>query len=574
MRTALVVLAALGIATGAALLTDTGAWVSDTAAAIARVGRVAAAALLGSLAVSLAPRGRRLRRALGLAAAATAALHGAWAMGSGWVGEWAALITEPQYRSGATAALMLALLAATSSPAVVRALRLGHWRLLHRAVYAGAALVVHHVALASRAAVAALAALSAATVLLLGAPPRRPRPAPGRRPPPQTPRPGSRSAVMGTEPAILRGVARAEDPVAAAAELAAAIAQPDATSFVFASSHYDLAALGPALVEQLGGPIAGCTTAGEITPLGYGRRSLVGFSMPAAIGHVDLFPIPDLARAGVVELTQLGKQAFASVQRRREARPSLGAFGVLLVDGMSGAEEQVIGTLAPAMPTVPVVGGSAGDDLRHEQTHVLLDGRFTSNAALLAVVTTERPFRPIKAQHFEPTAAKVVITGARPEERVVTRIDGRPAAEAYAALVGCPVDALTDEVFSTHPLMLKIGGGYYVRSIRRACPDGSLAFYCAIDEGLVLTLARSLDIVDTLDACLTEVGQQVGGAELIIGFECIHRRLEAERRGRAEALGEVLARHRVVGFHSYGEQADFVHINQTFTGVLIGGAPR
>lgn len=379
---------------------------------------------------------------------------------------------------------------------------------------------------------------------------------------------------MASDPAILRGVTRTSDPSTAAAELAAAIAQPDATTFVFASSFYDLEALGPALAEHIPGALAGCTTAGEITPHGYGQRSLVGFSVPKAVADVELFPMRDLDRCGVVELTQIGRSAFASVQRHRKTQPDLGAFGVLLVDGMSGAEEQVIGSIAPALPAVPVVGGSAGDDLRHQQTHVLLDGKFTSNAAVLALFTTDRPFRPIKAQHFEPTDEKLVITGARPEERIVTRIDGRPAAEAYAALVGSPVDALTDEVFSTNPLMLRIGGGYYVRSIRKALPDGSLAFYCAIDEGLVLTLARSLDIVSTLDRCLSDVGDEVGAPELIIGFECIHRRLEAERVGRAEALGQVLARHRVMGFHSYGEQADFVHINQTFTGIMLGGARR
>ena len=45
-------------------------------------------------------------------------------------------------------------------------------------------------------------------------------------------------------------------------------------------------------------------------------------------------------------------------------------------------------------------------------------------------------------------------------------------------------------VFATHPLVVRLGGAEYVRSIQKANPDGSLSFYCAIDEGLVLTLSR------------------------------------------------------------------------------------
>ena len=39
----------------------------------------------------------------------------------------------------------------------------------------------------------------------------------------------------------------------------------------------------------------------------------------------------------------------------------------------------------------------------------------------------------------------------------------------------------------------------------------------------------------------------------------------------ALAMGDVLARHGVVGFCTYGEQWNSVHLNQTFTGLVLGG---
>ena len=49
--------------------------------------------------------------------------------------------------------------------------------------------------------------------------------------------------------------------------------------------------------------------------------------------------------------------------------------------------------------------------------------------------------------------------------------------------------------FASYPLVVKVGGDYYCRSIRNMNPDGSLSFFCAIDEGLVFTVARPRDMV-------------------------------------------------------------------------------
>jgi hypothetical protein len=53
--------------------------------------------------------------------------------------------------------------------------------------------------------------------------------------------------------------------------------------------------------------------------------------------------------------------------------------------------------------------------------------------------------------------------------------------------------------------------------------------------------------------------------------DCILRNLEATRTGQKEALGELFRRNNAVGFSTYGEQFGGVHINQTLTGIAIGG---
>src|ERR1043166_572861 len=70
---------------------------------------------------------------------------------------------------------------------------------------------------------------------------------------------------------IRKGASSASDARAAARELHASIYDPNASlSVFFCSPRYDLPALAAELRSLFGKvPLIGCTTAGEISPLGY-----------------------------------------------------------------------------------------------------------------------------------------------------------------------------------------------------------------------------------------------------------------------------------------------------------------
>jgi hypothetical protein len=102
--------------------------------------------------------------------------------------------------------------------------------------------------------------------------------------------------------------------------------------------------------------------------------------------------------------------------------------------------------------------------------------------------------------------------------------------------------------------------------------DNSLSFFCAIDEGLVLTLAQGVDILDDLRALFSRLEQQTGIPEAIIGYDCVLRNIELEQRQLKMAVSELFVAHKVIGFCTYGEQYMSMHVNQTFTGVAIGSS--
>jgi hypothetical protein len=370
---------------------------------------------------------------------------------------------------------------------------------------------------------------------------------------------------------VKKGYSRAPDEAEAVGELAQQIEQPDASVTVFfASSAYDLKRLAEEVKRSFREPVVGCTTSGEITPAGYTRGTVSGFSIASKELQVFPYLFPSLREFNSDHVGRIVRSMQDRLSHSRREKPEARAFGLLLVDGLSLMEERIIAILGNAVEDVPIAGGSAGDDLKLEKTHVYTDGTFVSDAALFALFITTLPFKVIKTQHFTPSDQRLVITKADPEKRIVYEINGRSAAQEYAKMIGMEVGDLRHLVYFASPLMLRVGGEYYVRSIQKINADGGLTFFSAIDEGLVLRVAERKNLVENLKDAFDQVRTEVPNIGLTIGFDCILRRLEVMDNDLQHAVNDILTENNVIGFSTYGEQFKSVHVNQTFTGIVLG----
>lgn len=374
---------------------------------------------------------------------------------------------------------------------------------------------------------------------------------------------------------VLKAFSTARCSEQAVAEIHAQIGTADLSCVVvFCSADHDLptvaAALHRAFAQTL---VVGCSTAGEITPDGYGRGSVTAVALPRRHFSAIATSIEDLSVFDLLDGHPLVTEAKARLEREAPV-PLFGhSFAFLMIDGLSRREEWVVSALSLALDDIPLFGGSAGDQLRFNRTYVYFDGAFHADSAVLLLVATHCPFTVFRTEHFISTDRKMVVTEAKPTERVVTEINGEPAGREYARMVGLDVSRLTPMIFATYPVVVRIGGVYYVRSIQKVNKDESLTFFCAIDEGIVLTVAQGIDIVDSLDATLNQIRTEIGPPQVIIGCDCILRRLEVERKRLVAPISSLLAANNVIGFNTYGEQHNAMHVNQTLTGVAIG-APR
>ncbi|NWN82653.1 MAG: FIST C-terminal domain-containing protein [Halomonas sp.] len=378
-----------------------------------------------------------------------------------------------------------------------------------------------------------------------------------------------------TEQPLRTAISRRQDPHGAARELAASLGHAE-LGFVlfFCSAEYPLDELSTALNDAFDSvAVAGCTTAGEIAPEGYERGCIVAIGFDRRHFAVSCALIEDLTGFDLIRAQGLVDGLLDECRDRARGSVGESSFALTLLDGLSSCEEQVLATLDAALGRIPSFGGSAGDDNCLAHTHVHADGRFHGQAAVVVMINTRLPFEVFTTHHLRPRSEKLVVTRADRERRRVLELNALPAAEEYARLVGLPVEALTPEVFARHPLAVRLGDAHFVRAIQRVNEDASLSFYCAVENGIVLTAMQPAPLLGDLDAVLTGLTARLGEPVLVIGCDCFLRRLELESMGLVAQASQLLARSRVIGFNTYGEQHHGMHINQTFTGVAIGSWP-
>ena len=316
--------------------------------------------------------------------------------------------------------------------------------------------------------------------------------------------------------------------------------------------------------------IAGCSSAGEIGPQGYQRGTVVAIGFPRRAFHARTVALRDQGAipvsAWLSELRQL-RDAFPPT-------PGWSQFGVLLADGTACHEDVLVSAIDAALPGLPVVGGSAGDGLAFEESSQILGGAVVPGAAVFVLVETALAVAEVSFAHFTPTARRAVVTRADPACREIQELNAEPAAQEYARLAGLDPDRLERADFARHPLLLKTGRRHHVRAIRGLGEDGGLRLLSAIEPGTVLTLGQAGDVTAGFAAALDALPRP---PLMVLGFDCILRRLAVEQVGMTDVMTDLFGRYRVCGFNTYGEQISGMHVNQTFVGLALmepeAGAP-
>ena len=307
--------------------------------------------------------------------------------------------------------------------------------------------------------------------------------------------------------------------------------------------------------------VLACSSAGGFAFDGYDDDSVIAVAFPAASFSAQAAWLPNLrqhmAMDWMAALRNLSEQSPVGAGRSR--------FGLLLIDGMSGREELVAAAVDATIPDLLVLGGTAGDGLRFGKTWLAMDGEERPSSALFCMITTDFAVEDVVFDHFRPVGLPMVVTDADPETRIIREINAEPAAAEYARLIGVEEADLGPKSFAENPLLTRSGERHVVRAISGVTPDGGLSLMSSIDTGAILTIGRP----DSLTEGLRRRMEQIGRAELVLGFDCVLRRIAITQAGEEDTVRQLCRDYRIAGFNTYGEQHGGIHMNQTFVGLAF-----
>ena len=333
----------------------------------------------------------------------------------------------------------------------------------------------------------------------------------------------------------------------------------------FASTKYEPQLLSAQL--QTAFPeacVVGCSTAGELDAGKMMTGAAVAMFFPADV-------VEDAAAAVTENLRQetTVQKAFAEFERHfRLPVSSLDLarhVGLVLVDGLSGAEERLMEKIGDRSDIL-FVGGSAGDDLKFQQTRVYAGGKAYTNAAVLVLLRLKNGFEVLKTQSFVPAGRHLVATQVDEAKRAVIQFDHKPALEAYAEALGVLPHRVSEHLMQ-HALALMVNGEPFVLSPQRV--DGqNLVFFCQIKEGMQLEVLNGTDIVADTGAAIGARQSDQNPIAGLVDFQCILRTLDLRNQKRCEQYGAIFSGFPAIGFSSYGEQY-LGHMNQTSAILLL-----
>ena len=315
---------------------------------------------------------------------------------------------------------------------------------------------------------------------------------------------------------------------------------------------------------------SGCSTCGEISPEGIQDCGAVAVLLPASKFTALAEPIEDVHRAGMNRIAQQASEQRIKFDELCSTSNAENTFAVTFIDGLTESEEAVTAALHRGLGGIAHIGGSAADGQNFKKTTQMCNGRLYSNAAILILIKSGIPFQLCTENNFVTTGDKLVVTEANPDTRTVYEFNAEPAALVYAKAIGVGLEDLGPNCFASNPVVVKAGGEYHCRAMQRLNSDLSVTFYSAIDNGVVLSIAKTQGMEESMRQCIQRIESEIGAVDMMMGFECILRKIDAQHRNAIGRVGKLYMENNIVAINVYGEQYQSIHINQTFTGVAFG----
>jgi len=344
---------------------------------------------------------------------------------------------------------------------------------------------------------------------------------------------------------------------------------------LFASIDQDFQLILDKINETYPGiELIGCSTDGEFTSvLGFTEDSiaLILFhsdecEWKAGVGHdISNNPVETLEEAVKTVMSEPHKDPKLCIVTPE----SLTVSGDSILEGL----QKQLGE------NFPILGGTAGDQLRVKQTYQFYKDQVLSNAAPFLLF-----FGPLLLSFgvesgWTPVGKKGKVTKVK--NNILYQIDEKPATEYYQHYLKIELSEIVPE----YPLAVYVGEteNFYLRNpVFFNQEDGSISFMGDVPPNATvqITHVERDGIINATETSVAQAQNNYPGSKPAIAmcFSCAGRKLVLGTRTHEEfqLLKEKYSILKVAGFYAYGEIAPLLpdtpsrFHNETFISLLIG----
>lgn len=230
------------------------------------------------------------------------------------------------------------------------------------------------------------------------------------------------------------------------------------------------------------------------------------------------------------------------------------------------AEELVLDTFEDSLEGTGIVvaGGSAGAAPERKETFVALNGDIYKQTCVFVFIhNLNGRIGFYRENIFKPTSSRFTATYADCEERTVVEYDGEPAAEILSRALNVPIDKLKNEL-STHPMGRISDGEIFITEADEIFEDGSISYFATIYNHTKMLLLETDNIKRVWNETVQRVKNEISNPSFTISINCLSRsRMFENQSCFGEFVNNLRNFGKFAGLSGYGEQLNFIHLNQT-----------
>ncbi|WP_160676117.1 FIST N-terminal domain-containing protein [Clostridium sp. C8-1-8] len=307
------------------------------------------------------------------------------------------------------------------------------------------------------------------------------------------------------------------------------------------------------LSKRVSSNVVLCSTSGEYGKDGYKNGCITGFEYDRSDAEVTEIMYPPIKSVENI------KNSYNKVRNNKNA------FGLLLCDGLTGMEETILTTLYFIDDHFKIIGGSAGDDLKFNETFVFIGSKRVHSVMIFFNLKSK--VHILKENIYVPTGNRLLVTESDAMTRTVKSFNRSPASTEYAKALNIRESDLPN-YFMNNPLGKLYKDEIIIASPMKVNADKSITFYCQLMANTFVEILQPIEPITQIRSTLKSIPFT---PSFMLAINCILRSLKFQQESLWKNVDKELLSFcsNTAGFISYGEQFYKAHANQTMVILAI-----